>query len=195
VPSGCDRTAGQVVAFDRLAAPNYLVAPRGFAEYALGMTRRRLILAACVATVALGAAWCWYTDQLTVEEQRLVGVWRSNQGVNPRWDQGMTVVWHFRTNRTCSIQRFDTASGQLLIFSNGHDLAIMGQWHARADQLSRIWEERFLDRLRRLLPSSFPGSSRQAAFEKVRIRNVSEDELVFESPDGTQRVLTRDRGD
>jgi hypothetical protein len=40
------------------------------------MARRRLILAACVAVVALGAAWWMFTDRLTAEEWQLVGAWR-----------------------------------------------------------------------------------------------------------------------
>jgi hypothetical protein len=40
------------------------------------MTRRRLILAASVAVVALGAAWWLTPDGLSVEERRLVGSWR-----------------------------------------------------------------------------------------------------------------------
>jgi hypothetical protein len=40
------------------------------------MARRRIILAACVAVVALGTAWWWYADRLTPEEERLVGTWQ-----------------------------------------------------------------------------------------------------------------------
>jgi hypothetical protein len=40
------------------------------------MTRRRLVKAACVAVVALGAAWWFYGDSLTAEEWRLIGTWR-----------------------------------------------------------------------------------------------------------------------
>jgi hypothetical protein len=39
--------------------------------YHVGMTRRRLILAACVAVVALRAAGWLYGDGLTAEERRL----------------------------------------------------------------------------------------------------------------------------
>jgi hypothetical protein len=42
------------------------------------MTRRRLILAACVALVALGAAlWRLVSDPLTDQERRFVGTWKS----------------------------------------------------------------------------------------------------------------------
>jgi hypothetical protein len=37
------------------------------------MTRRRLILAACAAVVALGATWWLFSDRLSAEEQRLAG--------------------------------------------------------------------------------------------------------------------------
>jgi hypothetical protein len=40
------------------------------------MTRRRLVLVAALAVVALGAAWCLSVDRLTAEERRLVGMWR-----------------------------------------------------------------------------------------------------------------------
>ena len=39
------------------------------------MTRRRLVLAAALAVVALGAAWWVVGDGLTAEEQRLVDTW------------------------------------------------------------------------------------------------------------------------
>ena len=39
------------------------------------MTRRRLVLAAALAVVALGAAWWLLDDGLSVEERRLVGTW------------------------------------------------------------------------------------------------------------------------
>lgn len=45
------------------------------------MTRRRLILAACVAVAALGAAWWFYGDGLTAEERRLVGTWRHSDNL------------------------------------------------------------------------------------------------------------------
>jgi hypothetical protein len=42
------------------------------------MTRRRLILAACVAVVALAAVWWLSSDRLTAEEWQIVGAWRYN---------------------------------------------------------------------------------------------------------------------
>jgi hypothetical protein len=45
------------------------------------MTRSRLNLAACVAVVALGAAWWFYGDGLTAEERRLVGTWRHSDNL------------------------------------------------------------------------------------------------------------------
>jgi hypothetical protein len=48
--------------------------------YPVGMTRRRLILAAFFAVVALGAVWWWSTCDLSADEQRLVGTWRMVSG-------------------------------------------------------------------------------------------------------------------
>jgi hypothetical protein len=57
------------------------------------MTRRRLILAACVAVVALGAAWSLFGDGLTAEERRLVGTWRHSD----------SLAFVFRADRRCWI--------------------------------------------------------------------------------------------
>jgi hypothetical protein len=56
------------------------------------MTRRRLILAACVAVVALGAAWWLYGDGLTAEERRLVGTWRNLDSRTGEWVGTMTFL-------------------------------------------------------------------------------------------------------
>jgi hypothetical protein len=46
--------------------------------YSVGMTRPRLILAICVAVIALGAAGWMVGDGLSPEERRLVGTWRTS---------------------------------------------------------------------------------------------------------------------
>jgi hypothetical protein len=42
------------------------------------MTHRRLILAALLAMVALGAASWWFADGLSPDEQRLVRMWKGS---------------------------------------------------------------------------------------------------------------------
>jgi hypothetical protein len=58
------------------------------------MTRRRLILAACIALAALGAAWWWFANALSEEERQLVGSWRI--AAPPRAANG---IWEFDADR------------------------------------------------------------------------------------------------
>jgi hypothetical protein len=64
-------------------------------EYGVGMTRRRLVLAACVAVVAIGAAWWLFADGLSAEERRFVGTWRLRQN-----EPFLTLT--FTTDHRCS---------------------------------------------------------------------------------------------
>src|SRR5215207_4300501 len=60
------------------------------------MKRRRLIVVATVAGLALGAAWWLLDDRLSAEERRLVGAWRTR---NP--PPGTTDLIVFHPDRRC----------------------------------------------------------------------------------------------
>jgi hypothetical protein len=54
-------------------------------SYSIPMNRRRLILAARVAVVAMGAAWWYGMDRLSVEEGRLLGTFVSRSDPGDKW--------------------------------------------------------------------------------------------------------------
>jgi hypothetical protein len=61
------------------------------------MTRRRLVLAAALAAIALGAAWWLLSDGLDAEERRLVGTWRTDADGG-----GGADYWRFAPDRRSS---------------------------------------------------------------------------------------------
>jgi hypothetical protein len=88
------------------------------------MTRRRLILAACVAVVALGAAWWLCGDGLSVGERRLLGTWQFSENTPARID----VSRSFRVDRT--FEQLIVSTG-----SNTWYFSDSGVWRIRGNSL------------------------------------------------------------
>jgi hypothetical protein len=149
--------------------------------YLLGMNRRRLILAACVAVVAIGAAWSLFSDQLTPEEQQIVGIWRYHQPVSGRWTNTLTLS---PDRRYWDMPVYQPKS---------KDRPPDGTWAIRNGDLIVDLERSAIRRTLRPLCNLV--RVRVAPTVSSPLASISADEVVTVMPDGTRVVWTRDRGD
>jgi hypothetical protein len=141
------------------------------------MTRRRLILAACVAVVALGAAWWYYGDGLTAQERRLVGRWQTSgpegQGtieVEFLADREFAIFVDGRRTSASRRMRWKVADGRMVVDCE------MSQWRRLARPLLSVL-----------------GVSVQHV-EVVRVE-VDGGNLTLTNKFAKRTVWTRDRGD
>jgi hypothetical protein len=142
--------------------------------YFVGMTRRRPILAACVAVVVLGAAWWLSADRLTADEQQIVGTWRYNDAE--------TGEAKFRIVLTADRQFYDPEFP---------DRAPCW-WHIQNGSIVFDYEPNPIRRaLRPLAPMLRLGVGRR---NQLSIE-VTGDRMAVTPPNGTPTVWTRDRGD
>jgi hypothetical protein len=143
------------------------------------MTRRRLILAACVAVVALGAAWWLTSERLTEDERSLVGTWRFSATVGNR-------VWTFRPDGRARLD----ADGPGSLFT-GRILDC--HWTATARELTLDSETSWVRRtLRPLLQRFGEHIDPPIAFTVV---SRTENQVIVKVPITGAQVWTRDRGD
>jgi hypothetical protein len=157
--------------------------------YAFGMTRRRFILAACVAVGALGAAWWLFGDGLLAEEQHVVGTWRLRVDPSAARPAGSAFVWAIGRDRRCLSRELDPTTGDVRRASDGTALEVNGRWHVAEGRLTFDWAGP-LDRLRRVIPEGLPGSPPTAA-EQIHIVSIGADEVILGAHDGTTYRLVR----
>jgi hypothetical protein len=146
------------------------------------MTRCRLILAACVAAVALGAAWWLYGDGLSAEERWLVGTWHLS---GPTAQKGSFLLGQDR-------------DGSLIVDPLGVDSwafgeQVFGRWSFRDSVIFLDLEQNPAHRV--LRPVCALLHIKVGAKYEFAISSVSPDEFAFSNRSGTREVWTRDRGD
>jgi hypothetical protein len=147
--------------------------------YSVGMTRRRLILAACVAVVALGAAWWLTLDQLAPDERQLVGTWRHHQPTSGRWTNTLILS---RNRQYWDVPLYQRAHG-----------TPDGTWAIRNGEFIVDLE---CDTVRRTLrPLCNLLHVRIAPKVSCPLASITADEVVIVMPDGNRHVWTRERGD
>jgi hypothetical protein len=136
------------------------------------MTRRRLILASCVAVVALGAAW-WLSDGLSAEEQQLVGMWTWHD----RDVEGLTRSAEFLPDGRCFCPTDAAPNGMACCWSvrNGSIL-----FDCEPSRFRRLW---------RPVAATLRLSIRPA-FPPYRVE-LAGDRMVIYSPDGTPTAYAR----
>ena len=154
------------------------------------MTRRRLILAACVAAVALGAAWWLCSDRLTPEEQRLVGTWHLNVAPDAAQPAGTISVWELGRDRGCHFRELDPRTASVLRAPDGTAIEVNGHWRVDEGRLTFDWAGPLV-RLRRVIPEGLPGSL-PTAFEQIHIESIGADEVILGKWDGKKYRLVRD---
>jgi hypothetical protein len=134
------------------------------------MNRRRLILAICIAVVALGAVKWWDSTRLTVEERRFLGVWKS--GIQPV---------EFRADH-----RFAWDSG----FDNE---VFAGYWRIRDGWITYDYERNAIRRALRPLVAWLGLEVGQIS--RCRLEWVTNDYVTAVYEDGSQEILTRESDD
>jgi hypothetical protein len=140
--------------------------------YPVGITCRRLILAACVAVVALGAVWWASADVLTPDEQLLSGRWRFGPT-----DYGGDGNWEFLPDRqTVLASGYPSPSGLYLGYR------VSGRWSMR-DGVIRIDTEPSPAR-RVLRPVAAKLQIRAGRVNSYAVTSVTADRLVIGYPDG-----------
>jgi hypothetical protein len=138
------------------------------------MTRRRLILAACVAIAALGAAW--WLDGFSPHERLLVGTWHSDPDLG-----GVSYRVRFSPDR-----RF------LGIVPPTPEDAPPCRWHVRGGSLVIDYEP---SPIRRLLRRFAPLLGISVRPVDTLPLEVDEDRMIVVYPYGARIGWTRDRGD
>jgi hypothetical protein len=141
------------------------------------MTRRRFILAACVAVVALGAAWWMFVGGLTAEEQRLVGLWQQRHNETGR----ITGALDLKADHSFLLATTDN-KGQLL-FTN------VGAWSVKAGKLSLDTDP---DPIRRLLRRIFDRFGMEV---RGNIAELVTSDFVADQRPVNNFSWTRNRGD
>jgi hypothetical protein len=148
-----------------------------FTGYIVRMTRRRLILAACVAVVALGAAWWGFDDRLTVEEQHLVGAWQT-----PTFDNGGKVRT-FRPDRSFRLRLFWPGGGKVVDGT---------RWYVRDGSRVTDFET---NPFRRFVRAAGPATSvlgiKADPALPLRILSVSATQIEVGHPNGVNEIWTR----
>jgi hypothetical protein len=147
------------------------------------MTRRRLTLAACVAVVALGAAWWLASSRLSLEEQKLAGTWHLAVS-SANGPTGVTIVWALYPDHAYRVHAFDEDAGAAEREPDGREMEVRGRWWVQGGAVifergGGIWTQ-----LRRLLSNSLPWSLRGAYLETLQIDAITNEELVVRDSDG-----------
>jgi hypothetical protein len=144
------------------------------------MTRRRLILAFCVAVIALGAPW-WLTSlQLTESERSLIGSWRHASIVG-------NGVWTFRPDGRA---RLDIRSSGALLAGAHLDC----HWTANAREITLDMETSRVRRMLRPLLQRFGGHVSSCV--SFAIVSRTENQVTVDVPNpGVLQVWTRERRD
>jgi hypothetical protein len=150
--------------------------------YFVRMTRRRVILAACVAVVAMGAAWWLFFTGMTAEEYQLVGKW---QVAFPPYKR-VAGELEFRDNRKCHWESW-TRPG-----IPGSKVESSATWRLSGNELAFDNEPSFL--LRLLRPTAKLTKLKVSPVSRTRLDWVSADRIERDSLNGRE-VWTRDRGD
>jgi hypothetical protein len=140
------------------------------------MTRRRLILAACVAVIVLGAAWWLFGNWLTAEERKLVG------------------TWHGELDRGFGPDRVQYAADHLFLTISPPtpDHAPPYRWYVRSGSLVIDCEPSLIRRLLRPLAPSLGMTVRQVVAYPLE---VDEGRMIVFDPGGGSSVWIRDSGD
>jgi hypothetical protein len=137
------------------------------------MTRRRLILAVCVAAVIFGVAWWLSLDRLSAEEQPLVGTWAYEDWLAP----GVTRVAEFRSDRGCLCPTDASPRGSPC------------RWSVRGGAIVFDYEP---SGLRRALRPVAPllGLAARPELPTYRVE-ITGDRMIITDPGGTPTVFTR----
>jgi hypothetical protein len=145
------------------------------------MTRRRLILAASVAVVALGAVWWLLAGRLTTEEQRLVGTWRTDRGVIPESE-----FFQLDADRHCRYWKQSQHGGNITI-------EFAGPWSVCGRTIVMDGEANSFFRAARPLLSALGIPHGEGwVFD---LEPAADDEMVTNDIAGGRRVWTRVCGD
>jgi hypothetical protein len=145
------------------------------------MTRRRLILAACVAVVAQGGAWWLWSAHEWADEQRLVGTW--HLGNSPTWEGS----WTFGADRVG--HRWVSRRG----FCSLVDIEDSDHWSLRGGMIVLDGEPSAFRRTIRPLLHFFGQAC--AAHQTFPLESVTDDQMVIVWPGGEREFWTRDRGE
>jgi hypothetical protein len=144
------------------------------------MTRRRLILAACVAVVALGAGWWLCVGGLSTEEQYLVGTWYSTSG---------TGTWVFEADQSGRYQHRHPIPTLSFPAAYLYD-DFRETWFLRGGAILLDCEQsEFRRAFRPLL--RFLGR-RPKEIMTFTLVSIIDDEMVVIRPDGSREMWTRD---
>jgi hypothetical protein len=146
------------------------------------MTRHRIIPAAFLAVVALGAVWWLLSDGLTAEERQLVGTW---DYIAPPGEG--TCTWEFGADR-----RFvwTTYAGPGRVGVTSVETA---HWSLRAGML--IFDHELNSFRRTLRPVADRIGMDIERVETYPLASVTGPKMVTINPDGVHDDWTRDRGD
>jgi hypothetical protein len=146
------------------------------------MTRRRLILAACIAAAALGAIWWHWIDRISAEERRLGGTWRVTSIDQRGWR-----VWTLGSDNVATM-----TGGPPGAFS-GNFFTIKYHWRWDGGRLLFECED---DPKRRIIRPLLQCLRMQVApLEVYIVEPRGPDQLTVIAPDGTREVWARDGGD
>jgi hypothetical protein len=145
------------------------------------MTRRRLVLAACIAVVGLGAVWWLYGDGLSAEERRLVGTWPRGSGKPgdnvARWELSANRRWH----------------ALFAVPPAGWSGELDGRWSIRD---GKIYIDQESNAVRRVVrPWARLLRVDVKSLTASPLKSVTDDEFVIVDALGTQYTWTRDHGD
>jgi hypothetical protein len=150
------------------------------------MTRRRLIVAACVAVVALGAAWWLFSDRLTADERHFVGTWHPTSGSGQ---------WLFGADRAGRYERSFRGSAPTdpAFPAASWSYNYPGTWIAQGGVITVDGESNSFRRAIRPALRFFGRRPIEAA--RFTLESIFENEMVVITPDGTREVWTRIRED
>jgi hypothetical protein len=161
------------------------VASQRSSAYLVRMTRRSLILAACVAVVALGVAWWYGMNRLSVEERRLLGTWHPTSG-SGHWTFGADRNGRFQRSRTGPVSDDPTVP------TTSWSCDFPEHWAIRDGAIVIDGEMNIFRRAFRPVVRMF-GRPRSEPMS-FALESVTAAEMVIVQPDGSKDIWTRDRG-
>lgn len=142
------------------------------------MTRRRILLAACVAVAAFGAAWWLFVDRLTAEEQTLVGTWQLREdGVKTT-----APIFDLKPDR------------QLHVRNTPNNVNADGRWSIQGGKFCIERESNPIRRLMRPFSAKL-GKYRIGPYGSYLLVSVSEREFTFIDENGAKYTYKRVRED